>query len=178
MNLSPYLDGLRRDLQAAAAPGGAEVVTAADLLAGSLEASARLCLLEALADSAAEITTKLHTASVEVRLHGREVQFVVTEAPGEPTNPPGGPGLTGGPGAPAGQSAETDSADIARITLRMPEWLKVAVERACAAEGISVNAWLVRAITQVIRGGPPNLPPPPPGGHIRSGRRLTGYAQA
>ena len=78
MELTPYLDGLRRDLAAAAAPGGPDVSRAADLLAGSLDASARLCLLEVLSDAAAEITTKLDDATVDVQLRGREAQFVVT----------------------------------------------------------------------------------------------------
>src|SRR5205814_960825 len=52
MDLSPYLEALRRDLAASAAPGGPDIARAADLLGGSLEASARLCLLEALSDAA------------------------------------------------------------------------------------------------------------------------------
>ena len=80
MELTPYLDSLRRDLAAAAAPGGRDVQQAAELLGGSIEASARLCLLEALSDAAAEITTRLDGGSVDVRLRGREAQFVVSRA--------------------------------------------------------------------------------------------------
>jgi hypothetical protein len=131
-----------------------------------------LCLLEALSDAAAEITTRLEHGSVEVRLRGREAQFVVTqaaapaeEAPPAPSSPP--------------PPADTESGDIARITLRLPEGLKDAVERAAAAESISVNAWLVRAISQMVAGpGPthPSMGPAP--GRGRLGRRVTGYAQA
>jgi hypothetical protein len=187
VELQPYLDSLRRDLTAAAAPGGDDVARAADLLGGSLEASARMCLLEALSDAAAEITTRLDSASVEVRLRGREAQFVVTSQV-EPA-----PAAQPGPAAAAPPVDE--SGDIARLTLRLPESLKEAVERAAAHESISVNAWLVRAITQVLT-GPPGFPPPyppgpfppgpfppPPGappapGRGRMGRRVTGFAQA
>src|SRR5262249_2754494 len=55
MDLTPYIDGLQRDLAASAAPGGPDVTRAAQLLGGSIEASARLLLLEALSDAAAEI---------------------------------------------------------------------------------------------------------------------------
>jgi hypothetical protein len=183
MELAPYLDSLRRDLTAAAAPGGDDVARAAELLGGSLEASARMCLLEALSDAAAEITTRLDNTSVEVRLRGREAQFVVTSlaAPTPATPPP-----AAGPSAPPVE----ETGDIARLTLRLPEGLKEAVERAAAAESISVNAWLVRAITQVLQ-GPPGFPPspgfppfppgppgPPPPGRGRMGRRVTGFAQA
>jgi hypothetical protein len=181
MDLSPYLESLRRDLAAAAAPGGPEVTRAADLLAGSLEPATRLCLLEALSDASAEITAQLESASVEVRLRGREADLVVTEAPQMPTpaTPP--------PPPPA------DGADLARVTLRLPESLKEQVERAATAEGVSVNAWLVRAIHAALYAGPPTppgpfpppgpfappVPPTPPGPHrAHRGRRITGFAQS
>lgn len=162
MDLTPYLETLRRDLAATAAPGGPDITRAAELLGGSLEASARLCLLEALSDAAAEITTRLDTASVEVRLRGREADLVVTESAPQPA-----------PTAPPAPAPETG--DVARITLRLPEPLKEQVERAAAAEGVSVNAWLVRAIAAAVSGRPAE------GVHIdrpRIGRRITGYAQA
>ena len=73
----------------------------------------------------------------------------------------------------------TDSGDLARVTLRLPEHLKEAVERLAAAESISTNAWLVRAIGQLVSGAagnPPSGSTPP--GRGRLGRRVTGYAQA
>jgi hypothetical protein len=192
MELTPYLEGLQRDLAAAAAPGGPDVHAAAEILSGSLEASARLCLLEALSDAAAEITTKLDGGSVDVRLRGREAQFVVTasEAVSSPTSQLGP--ATGPTGPADGESGDvagrgiTESAEIARITLRLPEGLKEAVERTAAAEGISVNAWLVRAIGYMVAPpGPPGPPPTPapgwpfdPPGRGRPGRRVTGFAQA
>jgi hypothetical protein len=156
MDLTPYLEALRADLAASAAPGGTETARAAELLGHSLEASARLALLEALSDAAAEITTRLHDATVEVRLRGREADLVVsrteTEAPRE------APVVDGG-------------GDLTRLTLRMPEALKTHVEQTAAAEGISVNAWLVRAVTAAVQR--PVGPPPPTGG-----KRITGFAQA
>lgn len=173
MDLTPYLENLRRDLAASVAAGGEEVNRAGELLAGSLEASARLALMEALADAAAEVTTKLGTASVEVRLRGREADLVVTELthpePEAPPPPPPAAGVSEGSG------------DVARITLRLPEGLKESVEQAAAGEGISVNAWLVRAISAAVSGRPGAPPPPPPPfppGRASFGKRVTGYAQA
>lgn len=164
MELSPYLENLQRDLTAAAAPAGEEVTRAASLLAGALDASARLSLMEALSDAAAEITTKLSNASVEVRLRGREADLVVTEVAAE------------APAASPAPAAPTAEGEQARITLRLPEQLKEAVERAAAAEGISTNAWLVRALWAAT--SRPTTPPPPPGRGGNSSRRITGYAQA
>jgi hypothetical protein len=167
MDLSPYLETLRRDLAAAAAPGGPEVARAAELLAGSLEAAIRLCLLEALSDATAEITTQLDSATVEVRLRGRDAALVVTEAPQfsapAPPLPPG------------------DAGDLARVTLRLPEPVKEQVERAATVEGVSVNAWLVRAISASLYTAPPRPPAPPmPPSAPRPprGRRITGFAQS
>jgi len=177
MELSPYLENLQRDLASAAAPGGDEVARAAGLLAGSLEASARLCLMEALSDAAAEITSKLSNANVEVRLRGREADLVVTQiAPEQPV-----------PAAAAPAGPPPSEGEQARITLRLPEQLKEAVERAAAAEGISTNAWLVRALwiaTQPTPPGPGFNPGPGPGFNpgpssgFPSGRRITGFAQS
>jgi hypothetical protein len=80
---------------------------------------------------------------------------------------------------PPPEAPAVDGGDLARLTLRMPEALKAHVEQTAAAEGVSVNAWLVRAVTAAVHRppGPPAPPgPPPPGG--RSGRRITGFAQA
>ena len=88
MDLTPYLETLRADLAAAAAPAGEETARAAELLGRSLEPSARLALLEALTDAAAEITTRLPDASVEVRLRGRKADFVVNTSEPEPPTAP------------------------------------------------------------------------------------------
>jgi predicted HicB family RNase H-like nuclease len=167
MDLTPYLEGLRRDLTAAAAPGGPEITRAADVLAGSLEASARLCLLEALSDATAEITTQLDSVSVEVRLRGREADLVVNDTPRM--------------AAPAAPTPPADAGDLARVTLRLPEPVKEQVERAANAEGVSVNGWLVRAITAALYAGPPmrpGPPPPPQPPRPHRGRRITGFAQS
>jgi hypothetical protein len=168
MDLTPYLESLRQELRASAAPGGPEVLSAAELLTGSMDAAARLTLMEVLADATAEITSRLGSATVEVRLRGRDADLVVTElaTADEVAAPP--------------PVAVPETGDVARITLRLPEQLKDPVERAAAAEGVSVNTWLVRAVSTALhRGGDRRHGQPDPAGQPRThGRRLTGYAQA
>lgn len=166
MDLTPYLETLRADLHAAAAPGGPETVRAAELLGGALESSARLVLLEALSDAAAEITTRLDDTSVEVRLRGREADLVVDRADGG-----------GAAEEPASLGAEVlDGGDLIRITLRMPEALKTHVEQLASELNVSVNAWLVRAVMSAV--SQPSRPAPPAGGRGRPGKRLTGFFEA
>src|SRR4051794_38034051 len=112
MDLTPYLETLRADLAAAAAPGGPETTRTAELLGDALAAAARLVLLEALSDAAAEITTRLTEATVDVRLRGREVELVVDRTATVPPDP-------------AEPGVETyDGGELSRLTLRMPEALK------------------------------------------------------
>jgi hypothetical protein len=65
---------------------------------------------------------------------------------------------------------------IARATLRLPERLKAQVEVAAAADRLSVNAWLVRAVTDVRGTADPrsttNVTTTSAGG-----QRLTGWAR-
>ncbi|MFI6072588.1 hypothetical protein ACIA5C_13455 [Actinoplanes sp. NPDC051343] len=166
MDLTPYLEALRADLHAAAAPGGPETTRAAELLGGALEASARLVLLEALSDAAAEITTRLSDASVDVRLRGREADLVVNQTIADDLPPE----------SPATPGAEVlDGGDLIRITLRMPEALKSHVEQLAGELNVSVNSWLVRAVMAAV--SQPSRPAPQ-GGRGRPGKRLTGFFEA
>lgn len=142
MDLTPFVDGIRRDLLAAAEVAGKDARVAADRLVGSLDAAIRLALMDALATAADEITAELAPASVEVRLRGREPVFVVT-APLPPTPPAPPP-----PPPPLG--ADGDDGAQARISLRLPDTLKGRIEDLAGTIGVSVNAWLVRALNDAV----------------------------
>src|SRR5882672_3270640 len=88
MNLTPYVDNLRRELAVAAEAGGEDARALAERLTASLESAARLSLLEALSAAADEITRDLAPGSVEVRLRGRDPEFVVTPPPDADEAPP------------------------------------------------------------------------------------------
>ena len=147
MQLSEYVERLRANLADSAASGDEDVRAAGERLAQSLTPSARMVLLEALSDAAAEITSELEQASVEVRLKGREPEFVVSEIFAEtvgPPPPPPPPGPTGPPPPPGADDADSDV--VARVTVRIPEWLKTRAEEHAAEQAQSLNAWIVNAI--------------------------------
>jgi hypothetical protein len=174
MDLMPYVEKLRRELAVAAEAGGPEARALAERLTGTLESAARLALLEALSAAAGEITRDLAPGSVDVLLRGGDPAFVVTPPPvprreditGNETEAPSIAAPLTGPLA--GEDGGT-----ARMTLRLPDHLKARVEDAAGQQGISVNAWLVRAISAAIEPGAGNRPVSQP----RSGRSYTGWVR-
>jgi hypothetical protein len=145
MNLDPYVEGIHAQLDAAAQAGGEEARGLAQRLAAPLDAAIRLALQDALAAAAEEITVELAPGSVELRLRGREPQFVVTSPPAEPPLDEPTDDEDATLTARVASATEGDDGTISRINLRMPEHLKARVEQAADGEGLSVNSWLVRA---------------------------------
>ena len=142
MDLQPYVDAVRHELNVAAAAGGPDAQALADRLTAPLESSVRLALLEALSEAAEQITRELAPGSVEVRLRGRDPEFSVDG------------GAAGLPDPPAAAPGDVeDDGGTWRVTLRLPEQLRPRVDAAARGEGLSVNAWLVRAVTAALGGG-------------------------
>lgn len=140
MHLDQYVSQVAEHLAAAAALGDQSTREIADSLAGAAAPAVRLALIAALSAAADEITAGLLDAPgsprVTVRLDGDEVRSEVTVNADEPAAPP------------------TDDGEAsARISLRLSEALKSQIEQAATHEGVSVNAWLVRAAGSALRGG-------------------------
>ena len=150
MNLSPYVDQLRRELAVAAELGGEEARALADRLAVPLESAVRLALLSALSAAAEEITGELAPGSVDVRLRGGDIGFVVTPPPAAEDDLGAVPGDRA---EPEPTPAEADEGNTSRVTLRLPEQLKTRIEDAARREGFSLNSWLVRAVTRALDPG-------------------------
>jgi hypothetical protein len=148
MNLTIVLDGLQDDLQAAADLGDERVAQVARRLGEVLGSNLRLKLLDLLTQAAVEVSSKLPSGHVEVRLAGQEPELVFVDAADDA--PPVGEELS------------------ARITLRLPDSLKLAVERAADREGVSTNTWLVRAIARATESRPAHA----------GGKRLSGYTKS
>src|SRR5215218_8080112 len=84
MELGHYVNDLQRQLAEAAENGTEETRAVAERMAAGLDAAARLVLLEVLSAAAGEITRDLAPGAVDLRLRGREVEFVVTAPSTEP----------------------------------------------------------------------------------------------
>ncbi len=151
MQTTPFVDALLADLESMAALGDEAVADAARRLSQTLRASAGLRLLDLLGEAALEVSSQLPSGHVEVRLAGQEPSLVYIDEESSASVP----------------SATAEDGASARITLRLSEALKTSVEAAAAREGVSVNTWIVRAISRSsstpVR---------------RVGRRLTGYGES
>jgi hypothetical protein len=170
MELTPYVENLRRELAVAADPGGEDARALAERLTAPLESAIRLMLLDALSTAADEITRELAPGSVELRLRAGEPDFVVTPAPVDE------PDASAPEAHPALAPPEGDEGATARINLRLPEQLKAGVEQAASRERLSVNAWLVRAVAGALaRGDEPDHRDRPRGGRV--GQGYTGWVR-
>ena len=148
MEMARFVESLESDLAAVAAVGDDETRAAAERVLQAIRGSAGLRLLDALGEAAMELNAQLPSGHVEVRLSGQDPALVYVGEEEAPPAPPVDDGLT------------------SRITLRLPEALKASIEVAAAREGVSVNSWLVRALSKGV--APPVQ---------RSGKKLQGFAQ-
>jgi hypothetical protein len=119
--------------------------------------------MAALADMALELTEELGDRVVELRLDGADVSVVVSALPGSDRG-----------AATAAPQLSAASGELSRITLRLPEEVKLQAEQAAAAQAVSLNTWLVRATRQALETGGF----PPRRGHAERVHRVRGWVQA
>ena len=150
MNLTIVLEGIQQDLQNLGELGDERSAQIAQRLGEALGSNLRLKLLDLFSQAAVEVSSKLPSGHIEVRLAGQEPELVFVDSAGDT----------------AGTSAGEELS--ARISLRLPESLKLAVEKSADREGVSTNAWLVRAIARATESRPVHV----------SGKRLSGYGQS
>jgi len=168
MDLSSYVDTLRHELGVAARSAGPDAEALAERLTAPLESAVRLVLQEAVSDAAQEISRELAPGSVDVRLRGRDLGFVVDRGPQD---------LEPAPSAPTAAPVATDAAPDAdagtvRLTVRLPETLKGQIEAGAEREGLSVNAYLVRTLGAALQPSTASSFP-----RVETGSQLSGWVQ-
>jgi HicB family len=150
MQLDSHVQAIQQELAATGALGDEAAAEAARRIGEALASTLHLHLLDILGEAALEITGQIEPGRVEVRLAGRDPEFVVIADETPDTSQVG-----------FGEEAS------GRITLRLPESLKAGIEAAADREGISTNAWLVRTIARTLEQRPAR----------KSRNRMQGYAQ-
>jgi hypothetical protein len=170
MDLRVYVEDIHRQLAIAAAAGGDDARALAERLIAPLDSAIRLALQDVLTAAAEEITCELAPGSVELRLRGRDPEFVVTLPPVDADVWPDDAGWTG-----AAPSVKADEGGLSRINLRLPDQLKERVEQAASGQGLSVNSWIVRAAAAALERTDPRRQSPPGMGKVA--QRYTGWAR-
>jgi predicted HicB family RNase H-like nuclease len=150
MQIDGHIQALREDLARVASLGDEATAHVAEILASAIESSLGRRLQDILAEAALELNTQLDAGHVEVRVAGRDPELVYVREDG--TAP-----------------EAVDEAFSARITLRLPESLKVRIDAAATREGASVNTWLVQVVQRAVEPRRPST---------SSRNRLTGYGRS
>ena len=150
MKMSLVVDGLRSDVVAVGELGDETVAEVAERIADVLSRSLPGRVLDLLSDAAAELTASLPGGHVDIRVAGDDVDMTYVEDD------------------PGSMPAVANGDDLsARITLRVSEGLKSRVEQGAAADGVSVNTFILRTLE---RGTSSNR-----SRSGRAGNRLRGY---
>jgi hypothetical protein len=151
MKMSLVVDGLRSDVVAVGELGDDRVAEVAERIADVLGRSVPGRILDVLSDAAAELTATLPDGRVDIRVAGDDVDLTYVED------------VPGPAAAPTGEDGEQS----ARISLRLGEGLKSRLEQAAAADGVSVNTFIVRALERDTSSNRSR--------GARAGNRLRGY---
>ena len=145
MDVGAWVEAVRSDLEVVTPPDDASREITERVLR-AIEPSLQLRLLDAAGQLAVDLSEQVPSGHVEVRLAGRDCRLVFVAEEGPPA---------------------PDDEETARLTLRLPEGLKARIEAAAAAETLSTNAWLVRAVARSVEQRPRH----------RAGSRITGFAR-
>ena len=168
MDLTPYLDSVRHGVINAAALADEATQQTAHRLGTAIDSSTRLALIQVLSDADGTLSAELAPTSVEVRMAGQDPDLVVSVPPAShaPTLlvPPSDEPAADEPE----DGTDLDEEPLARISLRLPNSVKLRVDEMADADGVSTNAWLIRAVVEVLaqrrrgQSAPPPQPPVPP----------------
>ena len=153
MDIERHVQAIQSDLAAAAALGDEATAAAGERLAAAVSSSLQLRLLDVLTEATLALNAQLSSGHVEVRLAGRNPDLVVVDD-------------------------ARDEAESCAGARRRPQrahhapaagGAKMQIEAASSSEGVSTNAWIVRALSRALE---PRRDKP------RSGNRLQGYTQS
>lgn len=155
MDLTPHVTALQMTLEDIAGEDEAALALA-HRMASALAPAMQLQVLDLLGEVALEVSSQLPDGRLDLQLAGRDA-VLVYRADQE---------------APAPRPSDDEGSETARLTVRMPESLKAAIESASAADNVSTNAWLVGAARTRLTTNPRRSLNP-----STSTRRITGYVQ-
>lgn len=140
MQLSLAVAGLENAVETQLRVAGTEVAEAGTQLMAALQPAIRQTLMDVVVMAATEISSQLATQNVDVRLVDGDPELAVVDDPAAMPAPPPSDG----------------DIDEARITIRLPGYLKDLVADAASTSGDSVNTFVIDTLksqTRTTKGG-------------------------
>ena len=113
---------------------GPEIAAAGTQLMNALKPAITQTMMDVVSMAVAEISSQLETKTVDIRLVDGDPELVVRED--KSVSPPPPP-----PPPPGGEHGE------ARITLRLPDYLKDIINEAASESGLSINSYVAEALS-------------------------------
>ncbi len=141
MQLSHAVSGLENAVETQLRVAGPDVAEAGVQLMAALQPAIRQTLMDVVAMAATEVSSQLATQKVDIRLVDGDPELTVVDDVAE---------------VPPAPSRSDGDVDEARITIRLPGYLKDLVADAASTSGDSVNTFVIDTLksqTQITRSG-------------------------
>ena len=139
MQLSHAITNLESAVETQLRIPGPEIAEAGAHLMAALKPAITQTMMEVVNMAVAEISSQLDTQLIDIKLVDGDPELVVNDDPTAVTPPP--------PPPPPG----SDDVDEARITVRLPGYLKDLIVNEAESSGDSINAYVVDVLTNKAR---------------------------
>jgi HicB family len=138
MQLSHAISNLETAVETQLRVAGPEIAEAGAQLMAALKPAITQTMMEVVSMAVSEISSQLETQAIDVKLVDGDPELVVRDdiGAGGPTPPP---------------NLGDDDADEARITVRLPGYLKDLIAAAAESSGDSVNSYVVDVLGSQAR---------------------------
>jgi hypothetical protein len=139
MHLSHAITNLEAAVDTQLRIAGPEVAEAGAQLMAALKPAITQTMMDVISMAVSEIGSQLDTQSIDIKLVDGDPELVVRDDPnaGSPPPPPLPPGV--------------DDADEARITVRLPSYLKDLIAAEAEVSGDSVNSYVIDVLSKGSR---------------------------
>lgn len=118
---------------------GPEIAEAGEQLMAALKPAITQAMMDVVSMAVTEISSQLDTQTIDIRLVDGDPELVVNDDPSAVPPPP--------PPPPPG----SDEADEARITVRLPSYLKDLITNEAESAGDSINSYVVDVLSNKAR---------------------------
>lgn len=139
MQLAHAITNLESAVETQLRVAGPEIAEAGNQLMAALKPAITQSMMEVVSMAVAEISSQLDAQTIDIKLVEGDPELAVRDDPTAVSPPP--------PPPPPG----TEDADEARITVRLPSYLKDLIANEAEVSGDSINAYVVDVLNSKAR---------------------------